>query len=80
MLRWQMMQVWSEAMVSHGGRLHKMVVRCMQQPVVAFVVSGLTDSLGQIESGQEIHHSGSGWVQGVVIMHAEVTKDDGGAM
>ena len=59
-----------------------MVVRCVQQPVqdVSFVVSGLTDSLGQIESGQEIHHSGSGWVQGVVIMHAEVTKDDGGAM
>ena len=48
--------------VGHGGRLHQMVVRCVQQPVqgVAFVMSGLTDSLGQIKSGQEIHHSGSG--------------------
>ena len=55
----------------HGGRLHKMVVRCVQQPVhyVSFVMSGLTDSLGQIISGQEIHYSGSGWVQGVVVMH-----------
>ena len=68
--------------VRHGGRLHKMVVRCVQQPVqdVSFVVSGLTDSLGQIKSGQEIHHSGNGWVQGVVVMHVEVAKDDGGAM
>ena len=31
-------------------------------------MSGLTDSLGQIESGQEIHHSGSGWVEGIVVM------------
>ena len=41
---------------------------------------GLTDSLGQIKSGQEIHYSGSGWVQGVVVMHVEVAKDDGRAM
>ena len=68
--------------VRHGGRLHKMVVRCVQQPVqdVSFVMSGLTDSLGQIKSGQEIHYSGSGCVQGVVVMHVEVAKDDGGAM
>ena len=47
--------------VRHGGRLHKMVVRCVQQPVqdVSFVMSGLTDSLGQIKSGQEIQYSGS---------------------
>ena len=43
-------------------------------------MSGLIDSLGQIRSGQEIHYSGSGWVQGVVVMHVEVAKDDGGAM
>ena len=44
--------------VRHGGRLHKMVVRCVQQPVqdVSSVMSGLTDSLGQIKSGQEIHY------------------------
>ena len=68
--------------VRHRGRLHKMVVRCVQQPVqdVSFVMSGLTDSLGQIKCGQEIHYSGSGWVQGVVVMHVEVAKDDGGAM
>ena len=68
--------------VRHGGRLHKTVVRCVQQPVrdVSFVVSGLTDSLGQIKSGQEIHYSGNGWVQGVVVMHVEVAKDDGGAL
>ena len=31
-------------------------------------------------SSAEIHHSGRGWVQGVVIMHVAVAKDDGGAM
>ena len=83
MLRWQMTQALVRGDgVRHGGRLRKMVVRCVQQPVqdACFVVSGLTDSLGQIKSGQEIHHSGSGWVQGVVVMHVEVAKDDGGAM
>ena len=40
--------------VGHGGRLHKVVIRCVQQPVqdVSFVMSGLPDSLGQIESSQ----------------------------
>ena len=78
MLRWQMTQAWSEAMEWDT----EVDCRCVQQPVqdVAFVMRGLTDSLGQIASGQEIHHSGSGWVQGVVIMHVEVAKDDGGAM
>ena len=59
-----------------------MVVICVQQQVqdVAFVMSRLSDSLGQTESGQEIHHSGSVWVQGGLIMHVEVAKDDGGAM
>ena len=76
--KWHIMTWW----IRHGGRLHKMVVRCVQQPVqdVSFVVSGLTDSLGQIKSGQELHYSGNGWVQGVVVMHVEVAKDDGGAM
>lgn len=57
MLRWQMTQAWPEVIgVGHGGRLHKVVIRCVQQPVqdVAFVMSGQPDSLGQIESGQEI--------------------------
>ena len=68
--------------VRHRGRLHKVVVRCVQQPVqdVSFVISGLTDSLGQIKSGHGIHYSGSSWVQGVVVMHVEVAKDAGGAM
>ena len=60
---------------SHGCSIHKVVIRCVQQPVqdVAFVLSaGPMDSLGHIESGQAIHHSGGGWVQMLLIKHAEV--------
>ena len=53
-----------------------MVTICVQQQPVedmAFLLSaGLMDSLGHTESGQAIHHSGGGWVQMLVIKHAEV--------
>ena len=50
----------------------------VQQPFqdVTFVMSRLTDIMGQSKIGQKIHHFGCGWIQGAEKRHSEVAKAD----